>query len=194
MKHSRGFWRLLAGMFLVLAVGGCSSVTIMEPLPMISDAVENARFQGEWVMGDQIFYMRFGSNGIGQFVGVDWGNDQFQLEKGEFIVSKGSENSFLSVRVLEKGKWQEGYFLVQYHFTKEGDLLLWRPEANAFADAVEKGKLKGTTEKGKSYVSVVITSPPERILAFVNDPSNGALFDCKEPLVFKRLILKNSSQ
>jgi hypothetical protein len=181
-------------MFLVLAIGGCSSVTIMEPLPMISDAAEDARFQGEWVMGDQIFYMRFGSNGIGQFVGVDWENDQFQLEKGEFIVSKGSEKSFLSVRVLEKGKWQEGYFLVQYHFTREGDLLLWRSEANAFADAVEKGKLKGTTEKGKSSVSVVITSPPEKILAFVNDPLNGALFDCKEPMVFKRLILKISGQ
>jgi hypothetical protein len=193
MKHCQGFWRLLAGIFLILGVGGCSSVTIKEPLPMISDAAENARFQGEWVSGDQTFYMGFGSNGIGQFVGVDWENDQFQLEKGELIVSKGP-NSFLSVRVMEKGKWQEGYFFVQYHFTREGDLLLWRPEANTFADAVEKGKLKGTIEKGKSYVSVAITSPPEKILAFVNDPLNGALFDFKEPMVFKRLILKISGQ
>jgi hypothetical protein len=164
-------------LLLVLAVGGCSSVTIKEPLPMISNAAELARFQGEWVSDDQILYIRLGSNGIGKFAGVDWKNDQFQLEKGEFIVSKGSENGFLSVRVQENDKWLEGYYFLQYHFTKAEDLLLWLPEVNAFADAVEKEKLKGTTEKGKSSVSVVIISPPEKILAFLNDPSKLAVND-----------------
>jgi hypothetical protein len=154
------------------------------------DTAERARFEGDWVSDDQIFYIRFGSNGIGQFAGVEWKNDRFQLERGEFIVSKGTRDGFLSVRVLEEGKWQDSYFFVQYHFTREGEFVVWSPEAKAFADAVGKGKLKGTLEKGKSSVSVVLTGPPENILAFLNDPANGALFDYREPMIFKKLILK----
>jgi hypothetical protein len=190
MKQCHGFGRLMAVILLVLALAGCSSVTIKQPLPRTADSAEQARFEGEWVTGDQIIYMRFGSNGIGQFAGVDWKNGQFTCEKGEFIVSKGTASNFLSVRIPENGKMQEMYFFVQYYFTREGELVVWLPEAKAFADAVEKGKLLGTVERGKSSISVVLTGTPEKILAFLNDPANGTMFDYKEPMIFKKLVLK----
>jgi hypothetical protein len=34
---------------------------------------------------------------------------------------------------------------------------------------------------------------PEKVLAFLNDPVNGALFDEKEPMVLKRLVFPSAT-
>lgn len=44
-------------------------------------------------------------------------------------------------------------------------------------------------EKGKHTQSVTIASNPEKVLAFLNDSGNDALFDGKEPMVLKKLVI-----
>ena len=180
----------VAVVLLMLGVGGCSSVTLVQPLPQSPDATERARFEGEWIAGDQVLYVRFGSGGIGQFAGVDWKEDRFQLEKGEFVLSRGQTHHFLSLRVQEKGVWEDRYYFVQYHFTAQGDLVLWLPDVDAFRNAVAQGKLVGIGESRRESGSVTIASPPELVVAFLNDPANGVLFDYRDPMIVKRLILK----
>jgi hypothetical protein len=180
----------VAVVLLILVVGGCSSVTLVQPLPQSPDAAERGRFEGEWIAEDQVLYVRFGSGGIGQFAGVDWKEDRFQLERGEFILSRGRTHHFLTLRVQEKGAWEDRYYFVQYHFTAQGDLVLWLPDVGAFREAVAQGKLAGVGETGRESGSVTIASPPETVLAFLNDPANGPLFDYRDPMIVKRLILK----
>ena len=89
--------------------------------------------------------------------------------------------------------WDDRYYFAQYRFTEPGDLVLWLPDTKAFGDAVAKGKLEGVVEKGKHTQSVMISSKPEKVLAFLNDPVNGALFDEKEPMVLKRLVFPSAT-
>jgi hypothetical protein len=193
MKRIHGIGGILAILFLVSTLMGCASVTIQQPLPAKFDAEEQDMIEGEWVAEGQIIYVRFADNGIGRFAGVDWKEGRFQLDEGEIIVTKGTEKSFLSVRVKESGVWDDRYYFAQYRFTESGDLELWLPDAKAFGDAVAKGKLEGVVEKGKHTQSVSISSKPEKVLAFLNDPANGALFDEKEPMVLKRLELPSAT-
>jgi hypothetical protein len=166
---------------------------MLQPLPDKVDGVEKALFEGEWVSEGQIIYVRFGDGGVGRFAGVDWKEGRFQLDEGEMIITKGEGRSFVSVRVKENGVWDERYYFAQYRFTEPGDLELWLPDTKAFAEAIAKGKLEGVVEKGKHTQSVTISGKPEKVLTFLNDPANGALFDSKEPMILKRLILQSAS-
>lgn len=189
MTRYRGSRWALSILFLLAVLAGCSSVTVKQPLPSMADAAELAAFEGEWVSEGQILYVRFGADGIGRFAGVDWKEDRFSLDEGEIIVSKGAEKGYLSVRLMENGKWLDNYYIAQYRFTGQGDLILWLPDIVAFADAVGKGKLDGVVEKGSHTGSVALTSTPEKLMAFLNDPANGALFDYREPMIIKKLLL-----
>lgn len=184
-----GFQRLLILVALTV-LGGCSSVTMLQPLPRAEGVIDQERLSGEWVSGDQVIYVRFGGNGIGQFAGLDWKDDRFQVEIGELIVSAGHEHNFFSVRVQEKGKWEEQYYFAQYRFTDQGDLVVWQPEVAAFEKAVEAGRLEGTVQKGSYGSSVTLTGAPDVILTFIDNPENDALFEYKDPMVFKRLVLE----
>jgi len=189
MKPFLGVAGLLSVLLLPALLAGCSSVTVKQPLPRMADAAEQAAFEGEWVSEGQILYVRFDGKGIGHFAGVDWKDDRFRLDEGEITISKGAEKGFLSARIMENGKWLDGYYFAQYRFTDGGDLILWLPDVGAFADAVEKKKLDGIVEKGRQSRSVVVTSTPDKVLAFLNDPANSALFDYREPMIVKRLLL-----
>lgn len=189
MRRFHGNGIILAFLFLMSTLCGCASVTMRQSLPEKVDAPEKALFEGEWVSEGQIIYIRFGEGGHGRFAGVDWKEGRFQLDEGEMIVTKGEGRSFLSVRIEENGVWDERYYFARYRFTESGDLELWLPDTKAFAEAIEKGTLEGVVEKGKHTQSVTISSKPEKVLSFLNDPAHDALFDSKEPMILKRLIL-----
>jgi hypothetical protein len=193
MKRFHGNGRILAFLFLVSTLCGCASVAMRQPLPEKVDAPEKALFEGEWVSEGQIIYIRFGEGGHGRFAGVDWKEGRFQLDEGEMIVTKGEGRSFLSVRIEENGVWDERYYFARYRFTESGDLELWLPDTKAFAEAIEKGTLEGVVEKGKHTQSVTISSKPEKVLAFLIASENEMLFDSKEPMILKRLILSPST-
>jgi hypothetical protein len=184
---------LLGILFQVSVLGGCASVTSQRPLPQAVDAKEQARFEGEWVSDGQVIYLRFGEDGVGRFAGVDWKQGRFQLDEGEIIVTKGPVRSFLSARIKENGTWEQHYYFAEYLFADSGDLVLWLPNVRAFADAVAKGKLAGVVEKGKHTQSVMLTSPPEKLLAFLSDPANSMVFDYREPMILRKLVLTAAS-
>lgn len=193
MKHVSGIGGCAAILLLLSTLMGCASVTLQWPLPAKIDAAEQALFEGEWISEGQIIYVRFTDDGAGRFAGVDWKEGRFQMDEGEIIVSKGRERSFLSVRVKENGVWDERYYFAQYRFTEPGEMVLWLPDTKAFGEAVEKGMLEGSVEKGKHTQSVTISSEPEKVLAILNDPANGALFGEKEPMILKRLMLPSAT-
>jgi hypothetical protein len=184
-------WRSLWGIVLLIPVlTGCASVTLVQPLPAMEDAAERARFEGEWIMDGEIVYVRFGSKNTGQFAGVDWKEEQFQLDTGELVVSRGMKHDYLSVRVKMKDQWEDHYYFAQYAFTDEGNLLVWLPDPEAFDQAIQEGRLEGAVERTQYTHNVELTDTPEKILAFLNEPGNGDLFDYSAPRTLKRLAIR----
>jgi hypothetical protein len=175
--------------WVVLLSLGCSSVTTVQPLPWKTEPGDQDRFEGTWLVGDDSFQIRFTESGVARFAGLDWEDDQFRLEQGEMIICRGEHLGFLSVRTREDGEWTDHYYLVQFKFTDPGELLLWLPEADAFADAIAHNRVKGTVDGDGTGTDITITSPPEALLDLIDDPEDLELFDYKSPLILRRVTV-----
>jgi hypothetical protein len=168
---------------------GCSSVTTVHPLPWRIEPADQGRFEGTWLVGDDSFQIRFADNGVARFAGLDWEDDRFRLEQGEMTICRGEHLGFLSVRTQEDGEWMNHYYLVQFKFTDPGELLLWLPNADAFAEAVAQNRLEATVDGDGTGTDITITSPPEALLELIDDPDDLELFDYRDPIVLRRVTV-----
>ncbi|MDD2336522.1 MAG: hypothetical protein PHD01_08075 [Geobacteraceae bacterium] len=175
-------------LLLLLLLGGCSYVAILQPLPQAGDPVAQALLEGEWLSGDTVVSLRFASNGIGCIAGLDWKDDHFRIEEGEVIVSNVAEKYYFSARFRNNAKWEDRYYFVRYRLTAEGDLLLWPPVVGTFEHAVNAGALAGTVERGAWGTRVTVSSAPETILKYLTEQCSGELFEYEDPTVLKRLF------
>ena len=178
---------LLFGIAMLLA-SGCSSVKTKHPLSNNPKAIDQEEFEGAWLADDQIFHVKFASNGVAKVAGVEWGSNDFHIVHGEMIVTEGEEHNFLSIRFQEEGKWMDDYFFLPYTFTDQDDLILWAPDADAFKDLIEKKKLQGVVEKGKYSTNITITNAPTSLFKIINNPEDMKLFEYREPIVLRKII------
>jgi hypothetical protein len=174
----------------MVLLGACSTVTMTHPLTATGDAVLRDSLEGRWLTDDDVIWLRFTAAGLGRFAGLEWDDDDFQLQVGELVVTEGADGGYLSVRVREDGEWENEYFLVRFHLTSAGDLVLWLPETSVFRAAVEKGVVAGTVASEEHSTSIVLTGPPDEVLAFLEGPHDTPAFDLENPMVLKRLILE----
>jgi hypothetical protein len=109
------------------------------------------------------------------------------MVQGELIITRGEKRNYLSVRLQEEGEWQNRYYLIQYKFTDEGDLLLLFPNEDVFAKAVQDGLLQGEVKTEGHSDDIFITDTPEKILRFIENPGPLQLFNTGEPLILKKV-------
>lgn len=176
-----------------LLLCGCSSVSTKHPLTKEPQAIDQERFEGAWLMETTVLHVKFASNGIAQFVGLEWKDDDFQMFRGEMIVTKGDEHNFLSVRIQQDGQWTDRYFFVQYRFTDHGELVVCRLNNDVFEQALEQKVLQGVIDKQDYSTEIRITSEPEKLLEFINDPGNLTLFDYTEPMILRKIAGDNKT-
>ena len=186
----RGLGTLVA--LAVLAVGGCSSVTLVKPLPANTSASDRAQLEGRWVSGGDVLFVKFTDDGIGKVAGVDWKNGRFELSEAELVVSRANDRGFLSIRSRGTDGWDQEVYLLEYQLTRDGDLVIWEPDPEAFAAVVGQGLIEGTVERGEHTVNVTLTDAPEKVLAFLGDPVNGELFDLRHPTIATRLVIASA--
>jgi len=172
---------------LLLALSGCSFVTTQQPLSSAPEPIDRDKFEGSWLSEEEVVFIRFAASGVARLAGLDWQDDRFQMVQGEMIITRGKEGNYLSVRFEEEGKWQNRYYLVQYKFTDQGDLLLWFPDEDVFAKAVEDGLLAGEVKPEAHRDDIFITDAPEKVLHFLDNPGPLRLFNTDQPLILKKI-------
>ena len=189
MKFTKVIIALLSGVILLLSVG-CSAVTIKDPLSENPEPIDQEKFEGTWLMDDEVFHVKFGSNGVAQIAGMEWESNQFHIVHAEVIVTKGDKHNFLSVRVQEDGEWMDEYFFLSYIFSENGDLVVWSPDVDMFEDKIENGHLQGVITEGKYSTHVSITNSPLKLLKLINDPENMKLFEYGDPTIIRKISEK----
>ncbi len=172
---------------ILLLFCGCSTVTMSQPLSEDPKPLDQERFEGTWIVNGGALTVRFAENGIAKFASVDWKDGEFQLVRGEMIVTHGLNRRFLSLRIEEDGQWMDSYLLLQYRFTDDGDLLVWEPSYEAFEEAINRGALQGAIRKQKYSENIAITSDPQVLLGFIDAREETGLFEYEEPNLFKRV-------
>jgi hypothetical protein len=172
---------------LLLLLSSCTFVTTQQPLSSAREPIDRDKFEGAWLSEEEVVFIRFAANGVARLAGLDWKDDQFQMVQGEMIITRGKKNNYISVRFQEEGKWQARYYLLQYEFTDRGDLLLWFPNEDVFAKAVEDGMLQGEVKTEPYRDDIFITDSPEKVLRFIENPGPLRLFNTGEPLILKKI-------
>ena len=72
------------------------------------------------------------------------------------VVTRGAERNYLAIRGFDDGRWESRYTLAQYSFTSEGDLLVWTPDAFAFDELIESGRLTGQVDRSDTVKTVLL--------------------------------------
>jgi len=194
MKWNPQMGAILLALCAALLLCSCSSVSTKYPLTADPKAIDQEKFEGSWQSDKSVLRIQFAKSGIAQIAGLVWKDDNFEIARGEMIVTQGNEYNFLSVRFREDEEWMEGYLLVQYRFTDQGDLVLWRPNNDAFEEAILKTLLTGDIQKSTHSSQIRITSEPGTLLKFINDPDNLTLFEYREPMILRKIAEDNRTK
>jgi hypothetical protein len=166
---------------------GCSSVTTSFPISADPQPIDHDKFEGSWMVDKGAVSLQFSSNGVARLAGVEWKDDRFRMVQGEMIVAKGKKDSFISLRFEDDGVWTNSYYLLQYHFTDQGELLLWSPNAKAFEAAVATNRLLGVVSKSQYSIHVDVTNSPAALIEFIETSGVPDLFDYREPTVLRKI-------
>ncbi len=179
-----------AAFAVLLLLSGCSTVSMTTALPHASSASEVAdreQLEGAWACGGAVIQLRFREDGTGVFAAMEWEDEQFVPEQHELVVTPVDARRFLSVRVYEDGEWLPNHYLVEYGLGEAGELVVWQPDVQAFVEAVDRGDLAGTIERGEYSTDVILAAAPEHIMAFLSRAERAALFDLSDPMTCTKI-------
>ncbi len=172
---------------MAMLLGGCSSVTLEHPLSAEPKPVDKDKFEGTWLGGTIAFDVRFAKNGVAKFAAMRWKDDEFHIQRGEMIVTEGTKDNFISIRVEdEHGKMPDAYGFLRYAFVNDGDLVVWWPNVQVFEEAIEKKILQGGIERGQN-TRITVASKPADVLAFIDDPDRTDVFVYGQPTVLRKI-------
>lgn len=184
----------------LILISGCTAVRMKQPLSPASTVPNKELYEGVWQVNDGSIILQFDSSGIGRFASVEWKEGNFELEKGQLIITHCEFGDYLSVR--EEGEDSNlEYLLAECKLTDEGYLVVWTANPEFFAAAVKKRKLEGTVTRselalGKAAINedVTLEGAPEKILQFLEKHATEMAFLYKEPMIFKRLSQIDQAQ
>lgn len=179
-------FRFMGAALAVALLGGCGAA-MKAPLPPAPlTQADRDRFEGAWIGGknDGVFELRFGCDGVGKLAITEWDDDKFHMVRAEVLFTQGKQGGqFLSIREeMEAGGWSD-YTPAKYRFVSPSSLVVWLPRMQPFSDAVRAGKLRGKSDK----FEILLTSPPEVVLSFIDMPDDTTLFDYADPFTFRRI-------
>ncbi|AIL63291.1 hypothetical protein [Pseudomonas alkylphenolica] len=164
---------LLALSFLLL--GGCL-VTFNEPMP--ANAAAPKALLGKWTSKDawgEPLTLQISRSGGDAYKAVAIGKDK-KRDEYVFTVSRHGNRWYLSAGVPKR---LGGNFLIGgFEIIERKELVVYNLDVEQVSQAVKKKELSGRTyevseENGEG---VLIDSPAERVLAYLDDPANSDLF------------------
>ena len=167
---------------LAVFAAGCSSVKTEHPVSADPEALDRNRLEGVWIVEDEIVHLRFGDDNVGRLAAIDWDGGQFRVRRCEFIVARAGEGRYVSLR--EEG--EAHYDLLAYEFAENGEIVVYREPTDAFARAIDEGRLRGEVHRKEEDTEVVVSSPSDSLLSFLASAPPGDLFG-GETFVLRRL-------
>ncbi len=164
---------LLALSFLLL---GGSQVTFNDPMPA-NEAAPKAQL-GKWTSKDawgEPLSLQISRSGGDAYKAVAIGKDK-KRDEYVFTVSRHGNRCYLSAGVPKR---LGGNFLIGGFEVVDGkELVVYNLDVEQVNQAVEKKELSGRTYEvpEDNGEGVLIDSPAERVLAYLDDPANSDLF------------------
>ncbi|MCB1066324.1 MAG: hypothetical protein KDN20_25825 [Verrucomicrobiae bacterium] len=77
------------------------------------------------------------------------------------------------------------HLFAEYTISDDQYLIIWPPEKEVFEKALSEKSLDGTITKREHSVTLLIKSPADRVLDFLEKHPDA--FDTREPIVYRKL-------
>lgn len=180
---------ILPAAFMLLC--GCAPVESEKPLSSPQTALRDPRLEGLWRSDEKdssgYLYVAYrGHGGIGSLMsfGKD-DTDGIGSYRADFFATHTAKRDYVNLNHQvahmngdEQTDRSGHYSFAEYHFTLRGQLVYSTVTGEAFAKAVEAGKLKGnvTYDKNKNVTGTLLKDSAEHILAFIESSKPSDIF------------------
>lgn len=169
-------WRaLLAVSFLLL--GGCL-VTFKDPIP--ANEAAPIPLLGEWSRqnewGEQVFLQvtRAGSNVYKARAYVDSLDNLESVEEYGFTVAHHGRRWYLSAGLPKR--MGANFAIAGFELTTNNELVIYNLDIDRVLQELEQGVLDGEVIEAAEGEGVLISSPLERVFAYLDDQANSDVF------------------
>jgi hypothetical protein len=169
-------WRvLLAVSFLLL--GGCL-VTFKDPIP--ANEAAPIPLLGEWSRqnewGEQVFLLvtRAGSNVYKARAYVDSLDNLESVEEYGFTVAHHGRRWYLSAGLPKR--MGANFAIAGFELTTNNELVIYNLDIDRVLQELEQGVLDGEVIEAAEGEGVLISSPLERVFAYLDDQANSDVF------------------
>ena len=169
-------WRLLAALSFLL-LSGCL-VTFKDPIPANEPAP--MPLLGEWSRknewGEQIYLYvsRAGSNLYKAKAYVDSPDNLDSVEEFGFTVAHHGQRWYLSAGLSKK--YGANFAIAGFELTQNNELVLYNLDIDRVLQELEQGNLHGELVEMPQGDGVLITSPLEKVFAYLDDQANSDVF------------------
>jgi len=180
-------FRLLIFFGLLCILIGCSAVVTRYPVAFPSNNSKLQDLEGIWMTEDGPIFVNFDAQGRGQIASLEWKDQEYQILRGELLVSEVGTRHFLSIRIAEENQWDGEYFLAEFTTNPKGYLVVWEARKKLFEQAVRDKKLPGFIQEDRYGSDVILTARPEVLNAFIASWEGAPLFDRTKPVVLKKV-------
>lgn len=181
--------RIIHGCFaLLFFTGGCSTVTVREPIGELVPITERKALEGTWVNDDresvQVRLSKTGDLCVGSLSWDDESN-RFHVENGSIVATKSGHIKFLHMKPDEKESADLSF--CRYECEDQKTIRLYFPLASVFQTEVMSGKLKGHVKKAARSVHVQVNASSDEVIMFLLDSGAEACFEQEPSVTFKLL-------
>ncbi|MGH8435659.1 MAG: hypothetical protein ACRERX_14550 [Pseudomonas sp.] len=169
-------WRVVVALSFLL-LSGCL-VTFRDPIPA-NDAAP-IPLLGEWTRknewGEQLYLevSRAGSNVYKARTYVNNPDNVESLEEYGFTVAHHGSRWYLSAGLPKS--MGANFAIAGFELTKDNELVLYNLDVDRVLQELELGSLEGNAMETPEGQGVLVTSPLEKVFAYLDDQANSDVF------------------
>jgi hypothetical protein len=192
-------------LFLALAtagLGGCSSVTVTEPIGEPAGDDVTAKLAGVWQVSDkaQTLHIHALSDSRLALAHIAWEEGAFKLNTMRALVTAEQDALYVHLHAPPESPEStdgadpaeravsDGYNFLRLTLDHDaGSLVVFGPRVEHYAEAVEAGELTGTVKRDGRVITVRLTGDAAELNAYFDPATVGEQFHVDNPLTLHRL-------
>lgn len=169
-------WRVVVALSFLL-LSGCL-VTFRDPIP--ANEAAPIPLLGEWTRknewGEQLYLevSRAGSNVYKARTYVNNPDNVESLEEYGFTVAHHGSRWYLSAGLPKS--MGANFAIAGFELTKDNELVLYNLDVDRVLQELELGSLEGNAMETPEGQGVLVTSPLEKVFAYLDDQANSDVF------------------
>jgi hypothetical protein len=174
--------------FSTIALYGCSTVTIKQPLGEKLTTAELKELEGAWLHPDgEVLEVHSLADGRLAFASARWDDKEqrFKMESGQFVLTRAGALMFAAI----PNNSGDRYTLALCKLEGKETVSFYAPAVDVFEKCVREHDLEGYVKQGENHKTVSIDASAENVLEFINRTGVEKCFvdTDEDKLVYRRV-------